>query len=342
MKCIFPHQTRDSVERLWSEQILKHFPRYGEFWQEFIGVRIDPKGGYLQSYELDLSKIAAPKRDEVKRINELLCMTHYSCFCHLAGAHQVHSELIDALRNPDPEARHFKHWQAFEAGYLHLGAAWQEMKALWECVLAKLTNLNESREESGAIWRFFSGHGYAITKGNIDKMQKEVIDFRNDVAHYARSATQLTGGKYTVPKDNPGPTVWSQQLIIKDWEDTATKLEKAILMCEEVFNETHSHLSSYLNTVLKNHSISVDHSSGHVDVTCQLCGWWSAPIAADGSTLDSRNMPASGSAGSSVLNVAVSDPAASGLVPMTSPPTSISSNQIYRCTNRKCRYEFSK
>ena len=121
--------TKDLVEQLYGEQVSKNLPNYGAFWVKFIG---DPKKDVPMPYGLNFSK--ASHGTNIAQINpnyEELCMAHYSLFCHLSGAHFQLELLKESLGLPESNTRSFKHWEAFETGYIHLGSAFYQMYHLW-------------------------------------------------------------------------------------------------------------------------------------------------------------------------------------------------------------------
>ena len=122
--------TKDAIEQLYSHVVLKGFPLYATFWEKFIGVKDKSVRGFLRPYGL---KIPAVLRSEKKEINNIyleITYIHYTLFCHLAGAHYQIDELKKSLQDICSKQRHFKHWEAFENIYFHLGVVMNQLYQL--------------------------------------------------------------------------------------------------------------------------------------------------------------------------------------------------------------------
>ncbi|MFH0989742.1 MAG: hypothetical protein V1799_06975 [bacterium] len=342
MRCKFPNQTRDVTEQLFYKQILEHFPLYSVFWESYIGVRIKKSTGYLLPYAINHKFNNMKKAEEVSRIHELICMAHYSCFCQLAASHRLYSYLVDSIKIKDVRERHFIHWQLFESAFLHLGVAWQELILLWHSILMKLDSLDENIKISTPAYKVIWNRVPRELQVMIDQMWNEILAFRNDIAHFSRFASQKVAQKYLVPKSYPGKIVWSQQHIVRDWEETTIKLDRGITFCEDVFNETHKYLILELSKILKRHEVEIDYSSGQDDILCPKCSWWSIEIRqGQYNTQDYYSLieSSSGSIGSSTIRIA--DSSATEYIEykndsMESRLLSKNNNSTYKCMNKDC------
>lgn len=103
----FPEMTEDRIERLFAPKILADFPYYAEFWQKFIGVRLEPPRDRFLPYRLEMPN-TLPDSCKVLHCYEKVSMRHYSQFCDLAGAHYQLEQALQALRM-EFESRFFLH-----------------------------------------------------------------------------------------------------------------------------------------------------------------------------------------------------------------------------------------
>ena len=343
VKCKFPYQTRDAIERLYYKEVLTDFPLYKDFWEEFIGVRVEPSGVALRPYKLNLPAGLEPQRSLIEEIYEHICMIHYGCFCHLASAMHELESVINSKSEQDPQQRHFKHWQAFEASYLHLGAAWQEIKLLWEYICIKLMKLrlvsskSTMHDDANIIWDYFEGLQTSTIHQKLNDMDAEIIEFRNDIAHFARRVNRLNGNGFEIPKVFQKNVSWTIQSGSLNWITTEDKLESDIHTCEQIFDLTHKHLIAELHSTLNHHQITIDYGSGKIDKVCPKCYWWMEQMS-NFTQLGSSSVPsmpqtvASGSlvsVGSSTITHGANN---SGLVPTT---TSIPKR--WQCQNPECK-----
>ena len=118
---------------MYGREILRFFLGSGEFWSKFIGVKV--RRGLLLPYGLRIpSRMSGDRPSQGCRAGyEDLSMAHYSLFCHLAGAHFPVQELraLSLLPIASKTSR-FRHWEAFESVYLHLGICFNEFSHLWK------------------------------------------------------------------------------------------------------------------------------------------------------------------------------------------------------------------
>lgn len=351
-KCKFPNQTRDAIEILYWESILGNFPTYRDFWEKFIGVRVERIESRLRPYKLILPIALNSKRDLIDDLHEKICMIHYACFCQLASARFELQQLIDSSQILDPHERHFKHWQAFEAGYLHLGAAWQEIKLLWKYICEHFKNLDSSSTKNYPIREYFKNIDPSLHT-NLAKMQSEIISFRNDIAHFARRVNRPIGNSYEVPLDFAQNASWTKQITTSNWIKTEKKLEEDIVTCEKTFDATHRFLIREFKNALTLHNIRIDYKSGQVDEACPRCKWWMETILKDESGSTKGNQPQADSSSSERYWVRFSHGSSTATIGSSSvAPTTfeqaykndgssflMSPKAVKRCRNPKCGHE---
>ena len=228
----FPEDSQDSVERLYASRILKHFPNYGRFWERLVGQRADPNSGMLRPYGLVYpSSMRKRQQNRMDREYELLCMQAYSVFVHLAGAHFQLEELVRALALQDEPSRHFRHWEAYDVGLLHLGTSLSIGKGLVGMV-ARLTGQHDliDRLTSHHLW---SG------------LDRSVRLPRNDVVHYSRRLHRrnaVTGDFEVLRKPYfESRRAWSQDLLLaaddSKWIKAESQLTGDLTDAETLLND---------------------------------------------------------------------------------------------------------
>jgi hypothetical protein len=350
-KCNFPQQTRDSIEILYHDKVLKHFPLYKKFWETFIGVRVEVAGVKLRPYRLNVPTALKPQENDLNDLHEKICMIHYASFCHLASALSELEELTNSEKIDEPQLRLFKHWQAFEAAYLHLGAAWQEIKILWEYIDIKFRTLSMRTSGNRAIWNFFDSNN--VTKTKLEDMQKGIIEFRNSIAHFARVVHRNKDRGYEIPTNVGTNLSWTTASNATNWIRTNDKLSKDIVTIEECFDLTHKDLIIEFEKILTTHGIKVDYSSGQQDILCQDCGWWTAEkisvnsstgyvnVSFDSSSSGSLNVSGLLNPSPSIGSTTVVPPAnvEANSAPTQPAPNPVPSKKIRKCQNPKCGKE---
>lgn len=246
----FPKDTKDSIEKLYGREILRFFPRYGEFWSKFIGVKV--RRGLLLPYGLRIpSRMSGNDRHRVRAGYEDLSMAHYSLFCHLAGAHFRVQELR-ALSSPNSsKTSRFRHWEAFESVYLHLGICFNEFSHLWKSFF--------SMQGSWApLEAQFGGLGSLPVLRDLENVRRDICARRNNITHYARGANKVIAGKFYVPSRVRGNPTWVEELKTSDWWETRQKAALDLKRTEEAINACHKILITSIETFVVNTGIRVN------------------------------------------------------------------------------------
>lgn len=259
----FTKGTKDLVEQLYGEEISKNFPNYGEFWIKFVG---DPQKDIPVPYGLDFAN--ASKGMNVAQINqnyEELCMAHYSLFCHLSGAHFQQELLKETLISPESNMRRFKHWEAFETSYIHLGSVFYQLYHVWGLVfllrgeVQRLRNrrnreyFNPSAQRKLEVLLTTAGQT-AITARKA-KIDLNITALRDSIIHFSRSASSYINGEFLIPAQNR-QVVWSRQVTPEVYE-TSGKLQNDIVETEKIINDIHAYLIQQFEDFLTTNKIAV-------------------------------------------------------------------------------------
>lgn len=243
--------TKDPVEQQFNVKITKYFPQYSVFWSKFIG---DPKKESPTPYGLLFDK--SIKSEDIRRIEDIyeeICMSHYSLFCHLAGAHFQKDNLNDALT----KGKYFDYWEAFEVCYFHLGSAFYQMYHLWGLLFllkAEVTRNSEGYFHPGVkskLKGYLEGRGKTDLSTKIDELDEEIKDLRDNIVHYARTAARSIFGVPCIPRKIDQKT-WKKQRESREWVKTPSKVQRDLKQTEVLINEIHIFLieefNDYLNT----------------------------------------------------------------------------------------------
>jgi len=261
----FPADTRDAIEKLYAARILSCFPNYAEFWEKLIGVR-DSQGALLP-YRLRIPRaIAREERSKIERAYEEIAMAHYTLFCNLAGAH-FQKERLQAIAAPSSTSlRWFKHWEAFESVYLHLGIAFYEVYHLWDLLFLLRGQLGRARD--GSIkkipnglnsWqlreREFRDHRKLMTWHAFQHLNNEITARRNNITHYSRGAFRIIADQIYVPQRIRPNAPWHLEIAAKNYWETRAKAAMDLEKTERAINSTHGLLTKEYEDYFSTQSI---------------------------------------------------------------------------------------
>jgi len=245
----FPADTRDAIEKLYAARILSCFPKYAEFWEKLIGLR-DSQGG-LRSYGLRMPQtVDRQERSKIHRAHEEMAMAHYTLFCNLAGA-RFQKERIQSVAAPTSTSlRWFKHWEAFESIYLHLGIAFYEVYHLWDLLFLLRGQLGRARD--GSIkknpngfnpWelreRVFRDNRKLMIWRAFQHLNNEVTARRNNITHYSRGAFRIITGLIYVPQRIRPNAPWHLEVRTRNYWETRAKAAMDLEKTERAINSTH-------------------------------------------------------------------------------------------------------
>lgn len=245
----FPEDTLDEVEQLFADKVLILFPQYGDFWEEFIGRRLESNVA-LRPYGLKFASIVDDlMRSKVEISYNRLVVRHYSLFCELAGAHYQQDETTAALLEMDVARRHFLFWESFCNFYQHLGNARNLLRGIW-IEVCEITNKKETLE--GYLTRTEKRE----LRDALDRFEREVITIRDNLVHSMRSFSVSDSEGYMIPLpiiDNPEPFMEPKQAI-----DASTKMRNDINKLEELLNKIEPLFAQLLRNSFSERSISID------------------------------------------------------------------------------------
>ena len=255
----FTKGTKDMVEQLYGAEIEKNFPNYGVFWIRFVG---DPQKSTPEAYGLDFSKTTKGTNiGEISQDYEELCMAHYSLFCQLSGAHFQLELLESILKLPESNERSFKHWEAFEVGYFHLGSAFYQMYHLWGLIFLRkgvVTRTNGFFHPSPKkkLEEFLQSKGQKPINDRKDRIDLSITALRDSIVHFSRLASSYQKGEFLIPIQNK-QVVWSKQATDEFYE-TSGKLQSDITEAEKIINDIHPFLIQEYEGFLATNKIAVN------------------------------------------------------------------------------------
>jgi hypothetical protein len=237
-KTLSLQNSKDAIEQLYGNDILKHFPNYEVFWEKFIG---NPNAEQIEPYRYTLPpNVDSNEKNRILREYERVQMVHYSLFCHLAGAHFQLKELENTKNIQDPKERFFRHWEHYEVGYMHLGSVFYMLESLWKIVL-KLKGYPKGFREVEA---YLGSKGKNKLIKRLDEV-KNVVKIRRDQAvHYGRMFARPHKGRFYVPLKVHKDMKWSEVNKTTKWIETVVKLREDIIETEKLVNALHEILIS--------------------------------------------------------------------------------------------------
>jgi len=262
----FQRDSKDSIEKQYSTIILAKFPRYAEFWQKFIGGKVDPTGRFSTvPYGLSFSKSSLSTIDvkAVERDYEELAMAHYTLFCELLGAHDELENLRLTLKIADPCERLFKHFKTFENLYSHMSNAINQVCHLWALLydMKGLQRRNRKGMFVGSqtrknLKRTLNSHSRHLAI-RLKEIENQIDCYRNNYVHFAHGICIVTESGFHVPKVPPRNPLWSNMTQTKDWNDTVIRSEKDLSNLETLINDLHEKLIYELKAFFTSKSILV-------------------------------------------------------------------------------------
>jgi hypothetical protein len=253
MKNVFIQKTKDAIEQLYGLEVVRLFPNYSIFWEEFIG---DPKKDTPIPYGLLFPPgIEAKRRGQIEEIYHEICMAHYSLFCHLAGAHFQLKNLEEALKLNDSKRKYFEHWEAFEVCYFHLGSALYQMYHLWGLIFRLKKDKKGSIKSKLKDYLVKASQGFLCTK--IDELDDGIKNLRDHIVHFSRGASEVHFGEFYIPLKITRET-WEKQHKSEEWLETSRKIKKDLQDTEKLINGIHNFLIKEFREFLKTNNLRVN------------------------------------------------------------------------------------
>jgi hypothetical protein len=198
--------------------------------------------------------MSANQRKDISLNYRELTMTHYSLFCHLAGAY---FQLEELRKYPIKHSRisYFRHFEHFESCYMHVGIIFDQMYHLWG-ILFYLQGKGKINIR-GKLETYLTGRRKKYMWIRFKKLNSNSIELRNNITHFARGANIISNGKCYVPEITKKNINWETQWKFKNWIETSIKANTDLVNCEITLNELHLLLISEFEDYLNNSGIDI-------------------------------------------------------------------------------------
>jgi len=227
----FPSDSKDLIEIRFASTILKNFPYYADFWEEFIGY--DKTKKILSPFPLKFPKGMHKQTQQlITQNHEQIAIHYYSIFCGLSGAHFQIEKASEALKEKDKGKKHFLFWEAFGNFYMHIGNTRYYLMKLWE-EARKLLCLPKTSIED-----LLSGN--AKLKEQYTDIKNNTLQTRHNLVHYARNSYAILEKKYWIPF--PPPKNPKNIMLNKTKLKDATEQMESDLKDMEIFLNSIMHI----------------------------------------------------------------------------------------------------
>lgn len=246
--------SKDSIEQLYDNDVLEHFPNYEVFWRQFIG---NPNAERPEAYTYIFpSSMETRNIEAIQKQYEKVQIAHYSLFCQLAGAHFQLKELESTENIRESRERYFRHWEHFEAGYMHLGSVFYLLAQLWNIVI-RLEGIPK-QEEFGE--KFLLSRKENELAKRLTETEENVKTIRDLMVHRGRAFTTFFHkNKFYIPLKVVMNMVWSQSLKVNEMTETTERLREDIVATEKLLNELHICLICEYENFIKAKNIRIDY-----------------------------------------------------------------------------------
>lgn len=248
-KLTFPKDTRDVIEKLFANEILRRFPQYGTFWEEFIGRKSESTLA-LRPYGLTFpNTMEHVARSKLEKSYNKLIVRHYSLFCELAGAHYQFDRARESQSQSAGAQKHFLFWESFSNFYQHLGNMRNLLYGIWEEV-EEITGKKEN------LKAYLTSTKHQNLCNQLETIEKEIIIIRNNLVQYMCTFNISVSDGYLIPlpiEEKPEPFIEPKQAI-----DAMTKMNSDLAHCEELLNAIEPLVSQLLRTFFSKKAILVD------------------------------------------------------------------------------------
>jgi len=260
----FPNDTLDHIEKKYASLVLSGFPRYGKFWELFIGGRTDPKGR-LRSvpYGLLLPKtLSNSEKRRFERSYEEMAMAHYALFWKLISVHNRLDSLKDTLNLGEGPERFFKHFENFDAIYYHLSCCINQVYHLWGLLLEMKGEVTRTPDGQlcnvrGAIRKVFQTSSTALSLfARLEDAEKRIDCYRDNIVHFAYGITLETAKGYYVDAKPKRNQLWSEQSV-GDLSNTVKRAEQDLRNLEKLLNDMHEQLIIQVHDVFSKKGVAV-------------------------------------------------------------------------------------
>lgn len=248
-------KSKDMIEQLYGEEILKNFPNYEKFWLKFIGNpnanRVEP---YTYRYPDDMT---VEERGKIENSYVKIQMAHYTLFCHMAGAHFQEKELEAAQGLNDCKEKYFRCCEHFEAAYMHIGSVFYVLETLW-CTVLRLIGHKEGKKGLGKLVKFLETEGKNDLALRLKKIDENMMNRRHLPVHYSRVFVTWHQGDMYVPINVREKMLWSQGNETIEWRRSDRQLNSDLAQTEKLVNDLHEALIEKYGSFIAGRSIFVD------------------------------------------------------------------------------------
>ena len=228
--------SKDAIEQLYGEEISKNFPNYEKFWGKYIG---DPNSETVQPYVYKYHKtITKDEQEKIEKSFLKIQMSHYTLFCHMAGAHFQIKGLEASQKQEDDNEKYFRCCEHFEAGYMHIGSVFYVMETFW-CTVLKMIGHNEGKKGLGKLAAFLAEKGRNDLALRLNDVNNNMMDRRHLPVHYSRVFVKWWQGKMYVPLNVKEEMIWSEGKKTTDWRLSDRQLASDLAQVEKLINDLH-------------------------------------------------------------------------------------------------------
>lgn len=239
--------TRDSIEREFKDGILKHFPNYARFWEEFIGFA-GKEPINLRPYGLIFPTTTNPPNE--KRIKSAyldINNIHYHLFVSLAGAHYF-LETFMKTKNCKTDFEFFLTENSLTHFYLSLGICRDMVNRLVAEILVELcqeiSKKPRTLQEYLDSFVVYLKQNHQTDLSNDFKTWKEKVSmFRTRLSHYGEIAKGITytpqGREIFIPKDLAKRKPYFddfERIKIGEVEEASNAMVQGLIMTEKLLN----------------------------------------------------------------------------------------------------------
>ena len=248
-------KSKDMIEQLYGKEILKNFPNYEKFWQEFIG---NPDADQVEPYKYHYpDNMPNEEKTKIEKSYLKIQMTHYTLFCHLAGAHFQERELETAKDLKDAKEKYFQSCEHFEAAYMHIGSVFYVLETLW-CTVLRLIGHKEGKKGLGKVVKFLEDSDKNDLARRLKDIDENMMNRRHLPVHYSRVFITWHQGEMYVPLNVKEEMLWSQGYETIEWRRSDRQLYSDLVQAEKLVNELHEALIRAYGSFIADKNIVVN------------------------------------------------------------------------------------
>lgn len=248
-------KSKDMIEQLYGKEILRNFPNYKKFWQEFIG---NPNADQVEPYKYHYpNTMANEEKTKIEKSFLKIQMAHYTLFCHMTGAHFQERELEAAKGLKDAKEKYFRTCEHFEAAYMHTGSVFYVLETLW-CTVLRLIGRKEGKKGLGKLVKFLEDEGKNDLARRLKEIDKKMMNRRHLPVHYSRVFVTWHQGEMYVPLNVKEEMLWSQGYETIEWRRSDRQLHFDLVQTEKLVNELHEVLIEVYDNFIASRKICIN------------------------------------------------------------------------------------